>query len=306
MKFKKSIIRTIISLLLITLILSFVDVRELANEIKDATWWMVALVVLGYFLGQSLNCFKWYLIATHGGIKTTFPQAFKAYFTGMFANSFGLGVVGGDLTRALLLSKEKNSKSVCLASVVADRAHGLSILAAIGFAAAMIFGTVTVKPEVMKLVVAVELLVVVGWFFGPWLLKRLPVKGKWKDLALQTAAVFPHAPLALLKISAVSFIFHLLQIGLHALIALALKASVPFSVLLVVIPFVNMLATLPISWNGLGVRESGYLFFLTPLFLNHHEAVAFGAIWLLAVTINSALGGVIASIYGTNKIIKDQ
>lgn len=306
MKLKKSIIKTLISAALIILVLSLLDLNELILEVKQASWWGIAIVIVGYFVGQCLSCYKWCLLAQHGGIKTDFPQAFKAYFTGMFANSFGLGVLGGDVARALLVSKEKDPKTVCMASVIADRLHGMTILCLIGFTAAMIFGTHTVQPKIMSFVVMLEVAIIIGWFIGPWALKRLPLKGKLKSTAEQVAAVFPHKIGPLLIISSIGALFHITQISLHAVMAYSLGADVPLSVLFVVIPFVNILATLPISWNGVGVRESGYLFFLTPLFLARPEAVAFGGIWLLAVTINSALGGIIASIYGTNKLIREQ
>ena len=71
-------------------------------------------------------------------------------------------------------------------------------------------------------------------------------------------------------------------------------SHIPWHVLLVTIPVVNILSTLPISWNGLGMRENGYVFFLAPLILSREEAVAFGAMWLFAMTVSSAIGGLVA------------
>ena len=49
--------------------------------------------------------------------------------------------------------------------------------------------------------------------------------------------------------------------------------DVPWQTLLITIPVVNILSTLPINWNGLGVRENGYVFFLTRLILSHEQAI---------------------------------
>ena len=78
------------------------------------------------------------------------------------------------------------------------------------------------------------------------------------------------------------------------LMAYGLGVSIPWSVLLVVVPFVNIVSSLPISWMGLGVRENAYIFFLTPLFLSSEQAIAFGALWLLAVTVTSGIGGMLS------------
>ncbi len=56
---------------------------------------------------------------------------------------------------------------------------------------------------------------------------------------------------------------------------------------------INILSSLAISWNGLGVRENGYLFFLAPLFISREHAIAFGVMWLLAMAISSAIGGLV-------------
>jgi uncharacterized membrane protein YbhN (UPF0104 family) len=76
--------------------------------------------------------------------------------------------------------------------------------------------------------------------------------------------------------------------------AQALGVTVPWPTLLVSIPFVNVLSNLPISWQGLGVRENGYAFFLVPNSLDYEQALAMGVIWLFAVTSSGAIGGLLS------------
>lgn len=71
----------------------------------------------------------------------------------------------------------------------------------------------------------------------------------------------------------------------------------------VAIPFVNILGSLPISWQGLGVRETAYIFFLSS-YLSNEQAVAFGAMWFLGVTVSSAIGGVVSALTGELKVLK--
>ena len=73
------------------------------------------------------------------------------------------------------------------------------------------------------------------------------------------------------------------------------------------IPFVNIAASLPISWNGLGVREKSYETFLvasSPALMTSEQAIAFGALWLLAVMTTSAIGGIVALISGDLTTLK--
>ncbi|RIL10075.1 MAG: hypothetical protein DCC75_05125 [Proteobacteria bacterium] len=135
----------------------------------------------------------------------------------------------------------------------------------------------------------------VAWFLGPAVLLRLlpaesPLRGKIQNIT----SVFSKHPRVLVPITLISICFHLLQISLHALMAYGLGADFPWSYLLVVIPMVNIVSTLPISWNGLGVRENAYVFLLTPGILSPEQALGFGAIWILSVTIASSIGGIVS------------
>ena len=66
----------------------------------------------------------------------------------------------------------------------------------------------------------------------------------------------------------------------NQIMAYGFGIHVPWQTLLITIPVVKILSTLPISWKGLGARENGYVFFLTPLIVSHEQAIAFGAMWL--------------------------
>jgi uncharacterized membrane protein YbhN (UPF0104 family) len=133
----------------------------------------------------------------------------------------------------------------------------------------------------------------------------LPQTNKiWIKLS-QVAAIFPRDYKTLSIITAISIVFHCTQILLHAVMASAVGAEIPLATLFVVIPLVNIASSLPISWNGLGVRENSYIYFLTaaPALLSTEQAAAIGALWLLAVTVTSAIGGVVALATGDLKLL---
>jgi hypothetical protein len=124
----------------------------------------------------------------------------------------------------------------------------------------------------------------------------------------QVMAIFPRDLKTLSTITSLSIVFHLLQISLHAVMAYGMGITISFTTLLLVIPFVNIVCSLPISWNGLGVREKAYTYFLTaaPAIVTYEQAVAFGAIWLLAVTVSSAIGGIVAMMSEDLRTLKAQ
>jgi uncharacterized membrane protein YbhN (UPF0104 family) len=306
----KSLVKLALSFLMVGIVLYSVNFANLYTTFLTMSPITVALVVIGYTLGQLLSSFKWWTIAYSGGIKTPYPKALKAYFIGMFLNCFSFGMLGGDAARGILVAQGQPKKTEGIASVVADRIHGLIVLSCIALVTSAIMGRDRVAPDLIQLLLLLVIGCTAGWLIGPWLLPRLPFlkNSRIGEKLQQVMAIFPRDPKTLLIITGISIVFHLTQISLHAVMAAGMGIHIPFTTLLLVIPFVNIVCSLPISWNGLGVREQAYTYFLmtTPAIVSYEQAVAFGAIWLLAVTVSSAIGGIVAIMSGDLRILKAQ
>ncbi len=277
------------------MIVQMIDLASLKRTLLSIPPKLALLVICGYMIGQILSSFKWWSIVKAGGINISYPAALKAYFLGMFVNCFGFGTVGGDLARGLLISGSKDQAAPAVASVVADRLHGLAVLAIIGTVATFLFGRHTLEAIYLWILLGIGMSIVIAWFVGPPLLLRIMPKNRLLgEKFKQIADLFPSNAPVIIKITLISILFHILQISLHRIMGQAVGVIVPWSYLLVVIPFVNIASSLPISWNGLGVRENAYIFFLAPAIISVEQAAAFGALWLLAVTTTSAAGGIVA------------
>ena len=88
-------------------------------------------------------------------------------------------------------------------------------------------------------------------------------------------------------VSALSAAFHLSQVGVQYLLARAAGTTLPFSYCLIMHPVLSLMMALPISVGGFGVREGGYLYFVTRLDIDDSIAVTMGLLWWLL----TALGG---------------
>ncbi len=290
----KLLIKIFISLAMLILALRLVDINELKQSLLSIPLPTLGVVVVIFFFGQLLSSYKWWLLARSGSIEVPWLLAVRAYFLGMAANCFGLGTVGGDLARALVLGSKSKQNPTALASVFADRVHGITVLAAIGVVSMVFSGRQHIGSEYLVLLPVCIIAVVMAWYFGPSIaLAVLPKGGGLHRNMEQIAQVFPRDPATISYISLISVVFHLLQIGLHQIMAAGFGIQIPWPVLLVTIPVINILSSLPISWNGLGVRENAYIFFLAPLLLSREHAIAFGVMWLLATAISSAIGGLV-------------
>lgn len=289
----KHLIKPVVSIAILAALLTMADFESLLETFKSIPAWVLLTVIAGYTLGQVLSAYKWLLIARSAAIPATYLSALKAYFIGMFVNCFGLGLIGGDLARAFLLTGGKDGKALAIASVAADRIHGLTVLAGLGSLVLLTTDVGEIDPYLSVFLPTLFVLLFAGWFLGPVVLQMLlPERNRFRKKCLAMLEVFPRSPGKIFSITVLSIIYHCLQIALHWVMGIGVGTSISLALLFSVIPLVSILTSLPISWNGLGVREYAYQAFLTPVPLDLSQALAFGAMWILASTFASALGGI--------------
>ena len=303
-----SFVRIGVSLVLAGLVYYTVDRRGVLNALGSVSWRGATTLIILYIMGQVLSAMKWRIFVEQVGIRRSPFGILRAYFLGMFVNVFGFGTVGGDVARALTIIPAKGQRAGALATVIADRVHGLMVLLSIGTIAILV-----VRPEQLGnltplLGIGGALGVVAlfaGWWIGPAILEKFFSKNeKLSKLAFALSKAFPRKPKPFLTATFISVIFHCVQLLMHIVIAHELKAPISAPYILATVPFVNIVASLPVSvLNGLGVREAMYRYLFIPAGVPQEIAVAFGTIWLLVVTLVSSVG-VLMLTPGTKEIIE--
>ena len=103
----------------------------------------------------------------------------------------------------------------------------------------------------------------------------------WKDSGL------------MIKVFLCSTLFHLTLIFINIFIGLALNIRIPFLYYFVFVPLISVLSAIPISFNGIGIREASYIFFLKLTGIDMEKAFAFSLLWFLIVVGASLIGGII-------------
>ncbi len=292
----KLFIQVLVSAVFLLLIYRHLDYHAVFQTLKTVSFSTALLLTLLYTFGQVLSAFKWEVLVSNVGIHRSHREIIKAYFFGMFINNFGLGTLGGDVARSVALHPRKGERAASLATVVADRILGLTVLMAIGMASIIVvrpphFGAISVVGAVLAFFA-----LCFGWWAGPKLLTRIFPKGhSFGAMARQIANAFPHNPRPLFVATVISIFFHLTQIFMHIIIAKEIGANLSIGYLFAIVPLVNIACSLPISVNGLGIREAMYVLFFSPLQVPNETAVAFGAIWILIVTLVAAVGGLLVA-----------
>ncbi len=104
-------------------------------------WDMLAVAALLSFVAVALTMVRWCYLVRAVGIPFRMKDAFRIGFLGYLFNLAPMGIVGGDLLKAVILARENPGKRAkAVASVVIDRVVGLYVLFLLGTAGIVLTG----------------------------------------------------------------------------------------------------------------------------------------------------------------------
>jgi uncharacterized protein (TIRG00374 family) len=298
------LIKAAIGVGLLAILLAGLDRVEFLTAFSTARLSFVAAALLAYMAGKLLTAARWALLARPLGFANPLRDFVAFYYIGMFFNVVGLGTLGGDAGKVFYLSREKSggapagaeSAALALISILADRAIGMTVLVWIGAAALIVFpdyGALVPAPVryATFLIAVVPILAYVLFPAGGKLLKKFQHPLAEKLHALGSA--YWNRPATLAQAIVLSLVFHGIQIGIQVLLADALDFELSWSYACVFFPLVDILAMLPVSVSGVGLREGGYLFFLSRLGVEGEKAVACSVLSLAILIASGLAGGIV-------------
>ena len=226
----------------------------------------------------------------------------RYYLIGMFFNLFAPGTVGGDVSRVYYLVKDEDARAKGHAvttvnaamSVLMDRAIGMIVLVWLGALGLWLFPYYAVPHAARVATFLLAMGFLAGGLLLPVLRRVLPQDGHQLVVKLRLAfRSYRTHWWALLIAILLSLLIHLIQAWIHVAMGRALDLNVPFSFALIVYPLVGTFSAIPISLNGLGLREGGYIFLLAVIGISSEKGIAFGILLFLIVAVDSLIGGVL-------------
>ena len=269
------------------------DPRPILHAVARERPGFFAAAVTLYVAGQALSAWRWRWLARMNGLAGGYSEFLRYYFIGVFTNLFVPGLIGGDAARAIYLGRRCHRLNAAIGSVVADRGIGLVTLVWFAALAAVGFRAITLPSLIRELVLILAAGSFAGWLLAPILTQwsgRLSVK-----LSSTAEPVLPYLehPVEILPAIALSLVLQASLAVCQYLIALGLGLTAPLSAFMVCVPIANVMASLPLTLNGLGLRETAYVVLLGGIGISHPDAIAMGLLWF-AATMTGGLTGIIA------------
>jgi len=239
------------------------------NALQTADWrWMfAALAAAG--VCEFFGILRWQLFLKMLHLRVRLGEITRLFFIGAFFNQFLPGTTGGDVVRVIYLMRDHpENKTAGFLSVAIDRLLAVLILVAMGLGFAWARGAwfassfaVGNAMKVFAIVLFVIGLGLVASFFltSRHLVGRLPARFPLREQIVKLSTLwqlcienrteallgaFYTVPMLLAYFAAFYFV------------ALAFTAKVTFWDMTSIMPLVTAISSLPISLNGIGVREA--------------------------------------------------
>jgi glycosyltransferase 2 family protein len=279
----------------VAIVLHRADVTAVATVVRDANplWLLVAfslnlLAVLG-----SAAAWRALLEASN---PPRLMKLYRSYLVGLFYNNLGVGTAVGDSVRAAHLWSAGTRPAKAIVSVVAERI--ISVLSLLGLASVGALYFVDDRPHLAVAVWSIAacglLLTLTACLVAEPLLRAIPRRGSEFVLdALQALAWLRRNPPTV----GTSAIYGVAVQICTVLATMCVLASVgvwlsPIEAVAVV-PVMALFILLPISIQGIGVREASYMYFLGMLGIASQDAVAAALLSYLSTVGVTLVGGMV-------------
>ncbi len=257
-----------------------------------------------YIITAYLSTLRWKLLIPFHN-KTS--RLFSIYMIGSFFNTYMPGTVGGDAVKAYYLNKElhapristaedqkevTNSLAVAIASVFMDRYVGLSALLTLGMLA-FPFGIRYLEKASVHWPVIWLVPAVAGVFVATTFVIFRFRFGERVKFLLKASEYFQFYR-SKRKVLACGFIYsimvQLLVILSVFILSQGLSMHIPFLSLLIFMPIIILVSSLPISISGIGLREGTFIFLLGSTGISADKSITLSVVWFMSVFVAGVWG----------------
>lgn len=294
-KFK---LKVLLSIIMFSSLFIFgkVDLAKSAEAALHSNPWILSGTVLLFLSSFLPMARRWQLLSRSLGLFRPLMELLRFYFVGSFFNLFLPSTVGGDVSRCYYLSKGTNLHKEGFYSVLADRASGIAVL----FLCATL--GITLSPGAATLPWQLKWPIYAGTFgtfvvlpFMPQLSRMILGERNWITRQFnESAAKIFWQERNIIPISlAWSFVSQLILVLCHYTVGLALGLDIPLWFCFVFYPSVAVLGFITPSFNGIGIREWAYTYFLMMVGVDRAHALTYALMWLGLTTFASLLGGLV-------------
>ncbi|WP_423822049.1 lysylphosphatidylglycerol synthase transmembrane domain-containing protein [Salinisphaera sp. SPP-AMP-43] len=285
----KSVLKLLVSAGLIAFLFTQLDVSSALHRCVEAQPGFLAAALALLLTQGFISALKWHVILQADHCRLPLLRLWKTYLIGMFLSLLLPTSFGGDIYRVYAIRHQAPGLGKGASSVLFDRLTGLTALVTLAVIGSLcLTDSRFIAPSVAIYLVLITIgLLLTSDRALSWLRPRSTGRLRFLVALLESFNAYRRDRRCLLLVAAISLLFQTNIVVINALYCAALGIDVSFWQLLMVVPLVYLTEVLPISINGLGVRESAFVFFFQSI---GQSAEAGLAVALLVVVFRYASG----------------
>jgi uncharacterized protein (TIRG00374 family) len=242
-----------------------VGVARLIRQASQQNLWLLIIAIVIFPTTFILTSYRWHELLKALSIHIGLMRTFTLNMVGAFYNTFMPGSTGGDVLKALYVSRQTPLRTFAVMSVFIDRIIGLLALIIIGGIAA---ATQWRMPQCRHIAI-VSFAIVLGTalgllvFYQPtlhrlfgldWIIGRMPFQKQVRH-AVEVMMIYRREPGLLLWSLLVTFPVHVTVIVSAACSGKAFGLPLHWAYYGAIVPVIVLVGSLPISPQGAGVME---------------------------------------------------
>jgi uncharacterized protein (TIRG00374 family) len=294
------------STVLIGWILQKADLETIWQSIKSANLTLLGVAFLLFYLGYLIIAMRQRTLLAAQNIQVSIPFLLQSFAIGMFFTNLLPSTIGGDASRMYDVWRVAGSKSKAVSVILIDRFLGMFALVVFGLVAAVLsekmreaIPGIGLYMGLILFAMATVLWMVFGsgarlvdWFLG----LRFRLLGFVQHLAgkiIKGFELYRGRADVLLRAVGWSFLLQLNSIVHFIILTRALDIEVPPLEMFIIIPVATILMLAPVSINGIGVRETIFVFMFGIYGVATESSVAFAWISLAMILVQGVVGGIV-------------
>ena len=278
------VIKFAVSAILLWLLALGIDLNAVGRQMAgaDPLWLVIALLLAAAVIPMA--AYRWRLVTQAIGAPLSTRDAMSITTIGWFFNQTLPSTIGGDAVRVYLAYRTGITKTGAIHGILLDRLMGLFVVLALAtiFLAPLLAG-LTADFQKWFLII----FIVAG--YGGYAVLFL-ISGRFAErldnirLGWLARALSHDARATLLTLSpggvilAISVVLQIVQIASVYAIAVALGIEVSFAAVMIALPAVLLISSLPVSLAGWGVREQSMVLALGAMGVGATEALAISVV----------------------------
>lgn len=298
----KRLLKPLVSLAVLLVALYFLDWRQLFATFRKINPWMFLLATL-ISLSQYLVCaFRWHLLA-RDVTSLSLREHAGQYLYATFLNTFTPANLGGDIYRFISLKNYGSTAPQVTIVLLRERFLGLMslFLSFLLCLFVLYVGDTTVLANFSKVLLVAGGCIAVGaglLFISPLLITavsklRVVRSHRWmvSTLDLLGTVVRFDSPVSFFILIAVSLVAFGIWIVTGQVVAFDLETVLPWSILGAVLALVELARLVPMSVQGVGVREGAFAYLFGLMGKSTETGFVLGTVLYLSLGFSFLLAG---------------